>query len=206
MGGDQFEPTEENPMLGWRGASRYYDPRFKAAFVLECQALRMAREQLGLSNIIPMIPFVRTPKEARQVLDIMAENGLRRGQNGLKVYMMCEIPSNVILADQFLPLVDGFSIGSNDLTQLTLGLDRDNGPLTHVANERDPAVKELIRVAIHKCRQQRKYIGICGQAPSDYDDVLEFLIEEGIESISLNPDTVLPGLLKIAKKELALNK
>ena len=206
LGGDQFEPTEENPMLGWRGASRYYDPRFKAAFVLECQALRMAREQLGLSNIIPMIPFVRTPKEARQVLEIMAENGLRRGQNGLKVYMMCEIPSNVILADQFLPLVDGFSIGSNDLTQLTLGLDRDNGTLNHVANERDPAVKELIRVAIHKCREQGKYIGICGQAPSDYDDVLEFLIEEGIESISLNPDTVLPGLLKIAKKELALNK
>lgn len=205
LGGESFEPKEENPMLGWRGASRYYDSKFKPAFALECQALKRARDEYGLTNVVPMVPFCRTPAEGRQVLEVMAENGLKKDENGLQVIVMCEIPSNVILADEFLEIFDGFSIGSNDLTQLTLGLDRDSGIVAHVTNERSPALKELVRQAIRKCKEKGKYIGICGQAPSDHEDFLEFLISEGIESVSLNPDTVLPGLLKIAAKEKQLS-
>lgn len=201
LGGELFEPHEENPMIGWRGASRYYDDNFRAAFALECKAIKRARDEYGLRNIVPMVPFCRTPEEGRKVLAVMAEEGLRRGENELKVYMMCEIPANVILADKFLELFDGFSIGSNDLTQLTLGMDRDSDIIAHIANENDASVKDLIRIVIHKSREQGKYVGICGQAPGDYPEFMAFLVREGIASISLNPDTVLSGLMKIAQTE-----
>jgi pyruvate,water dikinase len=195
IGGDIYEPHEENPMIGWRGASRYYDPKFRKAFALECKALYKARQEMGFANIIPMIPFCRTVEEAKQVIAIMEEAGLdRKADPSLKIYVMCEIPSNVTEADEFLEVFDGMSIGSNDLTQLTLGLDRDSNIINHIANENHPSVKKLIEVAISACRRHKKYIGICGQAPSDYPEYAEFLIKNGIESISLNPDTVIKTL------------
>ena len=202
LGGSLYEPHEENPMIGWRGASRYYDPKFKAAFSLECKALKKVREKIGLTNVVPMIPFCRTPEEGRQCVEAMKANGLDRAKDkNLKIYVMCEIPSNILLADEFLKVFDGMSIGSNDLTQLVLGLDRDSGIVTHIANENNPAVKKMIAEIIAKCLKQKKYIGICGQAPSDYPEFADFLIENKIESISLNPDTVIKNILRIAKKE-----
>ena len=206
VGGALYEPAEENPMLGWRGASRYYDPKFKEAFGLECKALKKVREEIGLKNVSVLIPFCRTPEEGKQVLEAMKANGLERGQNGLKVYIMCEIPSNILLADEFLEICDGMSIGSNDLTQLTLGLDRDSGIVAKIANERNPAVKKLIAEIIKKCKEKNKYIGICGQAPSDFPDYAEFLVEQGIESMSLNPDTIIKTLELVAAKEKQLGK
>jgi len=202
LGGELYEPKEENPMLGWRGASRYYDPKFKDAFALECQAMKKVREEMGFTNVVPMIPFCRTPEEGKQVIEVMKNNGLDRAKDStLRVYVMCEIPSNILLADEFLEIFDGMSIGSNDLTQLTLGLDRDSGIVTHIANENNPAVKKLVADIIHKCRAKNKYIGICGQAPSDYPEFAKFLVDEGIESMSLNPDTVFKIILALAPKE-----
>jgi pyruvate,water dikinase len=199
IGGELFEPEESNPMMGWRGASRYYDEKFKPAFEMECRAIKRAREVFGLKNIWVMIPFCRTVEEARKVLGLMAENGLKRGENDLKVIVMCEIPSNVIRAEKFLEITDGFSIGSNDLTQCLLGMDRDNSRIAYIANETDPAVKETIKNVIKVCRKKKKYCGICGQAPSDFPEFAEFLMKEGIESISLNPDTVVKTILTLAK-------
>ncbi len=190
IGGETYEPDEENPMLGWRGASRYVDDSFKPAFELECRAMKKVREVMGLDHVWAMVPFVRTVEEAREVVDVMAEFGLRRGENGLKIIMMCELPSNALLAEEFLQHFDGFSIGSNDMTQLTLGLDRDSGLVAHRFDERDGAVKALLSMAIKACRNADKYIGICGQGPSDYPDLAQWLLDEGIESVSLNPDTV----------------
>ena len=177
-------------MIGWRGASRYYDPRFEKAFALECEAVAKVRNELGLTNLVVMVPFCRTIEEGKKVIERMAEYGLRQGENDLKVYAMCEIPSNVILAEEFLDVFDGMSIGSNDLTQLTLGIDRDNADLGKIANENDEAVKRLIASVIKTANKMHKYIGICGQAPSDYEDFALFLVKEGIQSMSLNPDTV----------------
>ena len=216
LGGEMYEPKEENPMIGWRGASRYYDPKFEAAFMLECAAVKMVRDEMGLTNVIPMVPFCRTVEEGIKTQEAMASVGLITnyiaGVRHLKttqitpIYVMCEIPANVILADQFLDIFDGMSIGSNDLTQLTLGLDRDSGIVSKVANENNPAVKELIGEIIPKCLARKKYIGICGQAPSDYPDFAQFLVEKGIESISLNPDTVVRTTVAIAEKEKELGK
>ncbi|MEI7765333.1 MAG: phosphoenolpyruvate synthase, partial [bacterium] len=201
-GGEAYEPHEENPMIGWRGASRYYDPKFKDAFGLEVKAMKRVREDMGLTNVIPMIPFCRTPEEGQKVIDTMKEFGLdRTADKTLKVYVMCEIPSNILLADEYLEIFDGMSIGSNDLTQLTLGLDRDSGIVTHIANEKNPSVKKLIAEIIHKCKAKGKYIGICGQAPSDYPDFAKFLIDEGIESMSLNPDTVIKNIMALGKMD-----
>ena len=191
IGGDQFEPQEENPMLGFRGASRYYSDRYRDGFALECQAVKKAREEIGLDNIVVMIPFVRSPREADRVIEVMAEHGLRRGENGLQLYMMCEIPSNVFLAEQYAERFDGFSIGSNDLTQLVLGVDRDSEELSELFDERDEAVKMAIVQVIEKAHQSGCKVGICGQAPSDYPDFAQFLVDSGIDSISLNPDSVL---------------
>lgn len=202
IGGDLYEPHEENPMIGWRGASRYYDPKFREAFSLEVQALKKVREELGLDNVVPMIPFCRTVKEAEAVVEVLRENGLDREKDkNLKIYMMCEIPSNVILADKFLDIFDGLSIGSNDLAQLTLGLDRDSNIISHIANENDPSVKELIATVIKKAKARGKYIGICGQAPSDYPEFAEFLIKEGISSMSLNPDVIIKMQTVVAEAE-----
>jgi pyruvate,water dikinase len=202
LGGDLYEPEEANPMIGWRGASRYYSDNFKAAFGLECQAIKRVRREMGLDNVVVMVPFCRTIEEAQQVLAVMKENDLDREKDKtLKIYVMCEIPSNVVRADDFLELFDGMSIGSNDLTQLTLGLDRDSGVLQHIGNELNPAVKDLISIVIDKCRAKKKYVGICGQAPSDFPEFTEFLIEKGIESISLSPDTVIKTLPLVAQKE-----
>lgn len=198
MGGSRYEPAEENPMLGFRGASRYVAPSFRPCFDLECRALRRVREDMGLTNVQLMIPFVRTVDEAAGVIGALAENGLQRGENGLKVMMMCEIPSNVLLADEFLQHFDGFSIGSNDLTQLTLGLDRESSLVAAAFDERNAAVKSLLRQAIGACRKAGKYVGICGQGPSDHLDLAQWLVEEGIESISLNPDTVMETWLALA--------
>ncbi|TSC94482.1 MAG: pyruvate, water dikinase [Parcubacteria group bacterium Licking1014_1] len=205
VGGELYESEEENPMLGFRGASRYYNEKFKQAFILECKAIKKVREEFGLDNVIVMVPFCRTIEEAKKVLQIMEENGLKQGEKGLKIYVMCEIPSNVILAEQFLEIFDGFSIGSNDLTQLALGLDRDNSELSLIGNEKNEAVKELIEEAIKVCQNNNKYIGICGQAPSDFLDFAQFLVEKGIESISLDPDSVIKTRLLIAEKEKQLN-
>jgi len=204
IGGELFEPEESNPMLGWRGASRYYDEDFKPAFEMECKALKRAREKFGLKNIWVMVPFCRTLEEGEKVLMLMAKNGLKKGKDNLKVIVMCEIPSNVILAPQFLKIFDGMSIGSNDLTQLTLGLDRDSGIVAAVGDERNEAVKDLIKATIKECKKRKKYVGICGEAPSTFPEFAEFLVEEGIESMSLNPDTVIPTTLQIAKKEKSL--
>ena len=201
LGGRGFEPQEENPMLGWRGASRYHSPAFREAFGLECRALRQVREAMGLSNVIPMIPFCRTPEEGDKVLAEMARHGLVRGENGLQVYVMCELPSNVIGAEAFAQRFDGFSIGSNDLTQLTLGLDRDSALVADLFDERHATVKEMIRLAIHTAKRCGRKIGICGQAPSDYPEFARFLVKEGIDSISLNPDAVVGTRLAIAQLE-----
>jgi len=204
VGGYLYEPEESNPMIGWRGASRYYDEEFKPAFGLECKAILKARDEFGLKNIKVMIPFCRTVEEGKKVIETMKEFGLVRGENGLEVYVMCEIPSNVILADQFADVFDGFSIGSNDLTQLTLGLDRDSELVAHIYDERNDAVKRLVAQVIEVAKKRGRKIGICGQAPSDYEEFAEFLVECGIDSISLNPDTVIKTRLKIAEKERAL--
>ena len=201
LGGKQFEPKEENPMIGWRGASRYYDEKYRAAYGLECIALKRVRDEMGLTNVIPMIPFCRTPDEGRRVLAEMEKYGLKRGENNLQVYVMCEIPNNVILANQFSEVFDGFSIGSNDLTQLTLGLDRDSALVAHLFDERNEGVKEMVRLVIERAKKNNRKIGICGQAPSDYPEFAQFLVELGIDSISLNPDTVLKTMLEIAKTE-----
>jgi len=201
LGGRQFEPKEENPMIGWRGASRYYDPRYREGFALECQAMKRVREEMGLTNMILMVPFCRTPEEGKRVLAEMAKNGLVKGENGLEVYVMCELPSNVLLADEFSQIFDGFSIGSNDLTQLTLGLDRDSELVAHLFDERNEAVKRTIAKAITTVKQHGRKIGICGQAPSDYPEFARFLVEQGIDSISLNPDSVMKTMLEIAAAE-----
>lgn len=229
IGGDLYEPKEENPMIGWRGASRYYDPKFRAAFALEIKAFLKVRGEMGLTNVIPMVPFCRTLEEARKVLSLMAEDGLvprslakarNRGKKsvrgrtsdtprlnlGVPTIMMCEIPSNVILADEFLNLFDGFSIGSNDLTQLSLGLDRDSGTIAKIGNENDPAIRKLIGDAIAACKKRKKYSGICGQGPSDLPDFGDFLVRRGIESMSLNPDSVIKTLMRIAKLEKKLKR
>jgi pyruvate,water dikinase len=198
IGGRQYEPHEENPMIGFRGASRYVDESFRPCFELECRALKRVREEMGLTNVQIMVPFVRTVKEAQQVTELLAANGLRRGENGLKVIMMCELPSNALLADQFLQYFDGMSIGSNDMTQLTLGLDRDSAIIAKHFDERDDAVKALLAMAISACRKAGKYIGICGQGPSDHADFARWLLDQGIESISLNPDTVVETWLFLA--------
>jgi pyruvate,water dikinase len=204
LGGSLYEPTEENPMIGWRGASRYYTGHFREAFKLECIALKRVREKKGLSNVKVMVPFCRTPEEGRKVIDTMREFGLKQGEDGLEVYMMAEIPSNVIMADQFAEVFDGFSIGSNDLTQLMLGLDRDSELVSHLYDERNPAVKHMISMVIDKVRKKGKKIGICGQAPSDFPEFAEFLVECGIDSISLNPDSVIKTRLIVAAKEKQL--
>ncbi|MEZ4661407.1 MAG: phosphoenolpyruvate synthase [Caldilineaceae bacterium] len=201
IGGREFEPDEENPMLGFRGASRYYSPRYREGFALECRAIKRVREEIGLSNVVVMIPFCRTVEEADQVLEVMAENGLRRGENGLKVYVMAEIPSNVILATEFAERFDGFSIGSNDLTQLTLGVDRDSGTLTALFDERNPAIMRTIEMLLEKAHAAHTPVGICGQAPSDYPDFAAFLVAHGIDSISLNPDSVINVLQRVAEEE-----
>lgn len=206
IGGKFFEPTEDNPMIGFRGASRYYSPEFKDAFKLECLAVRKVREEFGLKNLKLMIPFCRTPDEAKKVLSVMAEAGLERGKDGLEIMLMCEIPSNVILADQFLSLCDGYSLGTNDLTQLTLGLDRDSELVSHIYDERNQAVKDLVTAVIHKCNEKGKYVGICGQAPSDYPEFAEFVVEAGIQTMSLNPDTIIKTKLAIAELEHKLAK
>ena len=198
IGGEAYEPDEENPMIGWRGASRYVDESFQPAFELECRAMRRIRDELGLHHVWAMVPFVRTVDEAREVVEVMERFGLKRGENGLKIIMMCELPSNALLADEFLEYFDGFSIGSNDMTQLTLGLDRDSGLVAHRFDERDGAVKALLEMAIKACRRHGKYIGICGQGPSDHPDLAEWLMEHGIESVSLNPDTVVDTWRRLA--------
>jgi pyruvate,water dikinase len=201
IGGSAFEPKEENPMIGWRGASRYYDDDYKEGFRLECLAFKKVRDVMGLVNMKAMIPFCRTIEEGKKVLAEMEKYGLKRGVNGLQVYVMCEIPSNVILAREFSQIFDGFSIGSNDLTQLTLGVDRDSAKVAHVYDERNDAVKELIRQVIEKAHRARRKVGICGQAPSDFLDFAKFLVEERIDSISLNPDTVIKTMIEIGKIE-----
>ncbi|WP_029918876.1 phosphoenolpyruvate synthase [Nevskia soli] len=198
VGGSRYEPHEENPMLGFRGASRYISEAFRPCFDLECKALKYVRDEMGLKNVQVMIPFVRTLSEARRVCEILKENGLERGKNDLKLIMMCELPSNAILADEFLEYFDGFSIGSNDMTQLTLGLDRDSATVAAGFDERDPAVKKMLHLAISACRRQGKYVGICGQGPSDHPDLARWLLDEGIESMSLNPDTVVETWLFLA--------
>ena len=199
LGGDRYEPKEENPMLGLRGAARYVSALFRPAFELECRALKQVRDVMGLTNVEVMMPFVRTVEECAAVVELLAANGLQRGDNGLRLIMMCEIPSNVLLADDFLQYVDGFSIGSNDLTQLTLGIDRDSGLVAGGFDERNPAVKKLLAEAIAACNRQGKYIGICGQGPSDHPDLADWLVAQGIGSISLNPDTVVATWHRLAR-------
>ncbi len=204
LGGRYFEPEEHNPMLGFRGASRYYSDRYRDAFGLECQAVRMARDEMGLVNLVPMIPFCRRVKEAEKVLETMEVNGLKRGENGLRVYIMCEIPNNVLLMDEFSRYFDGFSIGSNDLTQLVLGIDRDSELLAQEFDERDPGVLKAMSMAVHGAKRNGRHSGICGQAPSDYPEIAEFLVREGIDSISVNPDSLMRITLKVAKMEQTL--
>jgi len=199
LGGEIYEPEEENPMLGFRGASRYVAKSFRACFELECRAMKLVRNEMGLTNVQLMVPFVRNVEEARGVVELLAANGLKRGEDDLKLIMMCEIPSNALLAEDFLEHFDGFSIGSNDMTQLTLGLDRDSGLVAQAFDERDPAVKKLLSMAISTCNRLGKYVGICGQGPSDHADFAEWLMDEGIQTISLNPDTVVDTWLQLAK-------
>lgn len=201
IGGTRYEPHEENPMIGFRGASRYIDPSFSEAFALECHAVKRVREDMGLDNLWVMIPFVRTLDEGRKVIEVLAKNGLKQGENGLKIIMMCEVPSNALLAEEFLDIFDGFSIGSNDMTQLTLGLDRDSSIVANLFDERDPAVKKMLAMAISAARKKNKYVGICGQGPSDHPDLAQWLMEQGIESVSLNPDTVVDTWLALAKSK-----
>jgi len=202
IGGKRYEPEEENPMIGFRGASRYIDPSFEECFELECRAMRKVRDEMGLTNVELMIPFVRTTEEASKVVDLLSKFGLERGKNDLRLIMMCELPSNALLADEFLEYFDGFSIGSNDMTQLTLGLDRDSGLIAHLFDERNPAIKQLLHLAIQACRKKGKYVGICGQGPSDHPDFAKWLMDEGIESVSLNPDTVISTWLYLAGQEV----
>ena len=199
VAGDIYEPDEENPMIGFRGAARYISDEFKECFALECQAMLKVRNVLGLTNVELMIPFVRTLSEAKAVIEIMEQHGLKRGVDGLKIIMMCEVPSNAIIADDFLEYFDGFSIGSNYLTQLTLGTDRDSGILAHGFDERDPAVIKLIEMAIASAKKKGKYVGICGQGPSDHPDFAAWLVKEGITSLSLNPDTVISTWKQLTK-------
>ncbi|HMS09333.1 MAG TPA: PEP-utilizing enzyme, partial [Pyrinomonadaceae bacterium] len=201
IGGAEFEPHEENPMLGFRGASRYYDDRYKAGFRLECLAMQRVREDMGLTNVKAMIPFCRTVAEGEKVIALMAEHGLKQGENDLEIYAMCELPANVVFADEFLQVFDGYSIGSNDLTQLALGLDRDSEMVAHLFDERDGAVMKMVAMAIDAARRNGKKIGICGQAPSDYPEFADFLVERGINSISLNPDTVISATHHILETE-----
>jgi len=201
IGGKNYEPHEENPMLGYRGASRFVSEEFKDCFELECRALRKVREKMGLKNVWAMIPFVRTPGEGRQVIEVMKEFGLEQGKHDLRIIMMCELPSNALLADEFLDIFDGFSIGSNDLTQLTLGLDRDSGLIAHLFDERNDAVKAMLSMAISACKKRGKYVGICGQGPSDHPDLALWLMDQGIESMSLNPDTVVDTWLMLAASD-----
>jgi len=198
IGGDQYEPNEENPMLGFRGASRYVSEDFRECFAMECEALKKVRDDMGLTNVWVMIPFVRTLEEGRQVIELLKEQGLEQGKNGLKIIMMCELPSNALLADEFLEIFDGFSIGSNDLTQLTLGLDRDSGLIAHLFDERNEAVKRMLAMAIQAANKAGKYVGICGQGPSDHPELARWLMDQGIESVSLNPDTVVETWLYLA--------
>jgi len=206
IGGHYFEPEEENPMIGFRGASRYYDERYREGFALECMAMKKVREEMGLDNLIIMIPFCRRLGEAEKVLTEMEGNGLKRGDKGLQIYVMCEIPNNILLVDEFSKLFDGFSIGSNDLTQLTLGVDRDSEIISHDFDERDPGLMKFISLAIKGAKRNKSHIGICGQAPSDYPEFAKFLVKEGIESISLNPDTVMKTTLKVVAMENKLHK
>lgn len=206
IGGSQFEPQENNPMIGWRGASRYYSEEYEAAFALECKAMKKVRNELGLINVKAMVPFCRDLTEAKKVLAIMSRNGLKRGENGFQAYVMIEIPSNVILADHFAQLFDGFSIGSNDLTQLTLGVDRDNHTVAHVYDENNLAVKELIKHVIKVAKKHHVKIGLCGQAPSDYPKFARFLVEQGIDSISLAPDTIVKTTIELEKLEKSLHR
>jgi pyruvate,water dikinase len=201
IGGDRYEPDEENPMLGFRGASRYVSESFRDCFALECDAIKRVRNDMGLKNVEVMIPFVRTLEEGRKVVELLKEQGLERGKDGLRVIMMCEVPSNAILADQFLEIFDGFSIGSNDLTQLTLGLDRDSGIISHLFDERNEAVKALLALAIKAAKKKGAYVGICGQGPSDHADFAAWLVEQGIDSVSLNPDTVIDTWLYLAEAQ-----
>ena len=202
IGGTEYEPEEDNPMIGWRGASRYYDPKYRDAFALECKAMKKVREEMGLTNLKIMVPFCRTIEEGKKVLDVMKKNGLARGKNGLEVYVMCEIPANVILGEEFCKIFDGFSIGSNDLTQLTLGVDRDSELVSHVYDERNEAVKTLIRNIIKIGKKKKRKVGICGQAPSDYPEFVRFILKEGIDSMSLNPDTVIKTTIDLAKMKV----
>jgi pyruvate,water dikinase len=205
-GGKAYEQVEENPMIGFRGASRYYSPEYKEAFLWECEALKRVRDDMGLNNVKVMLPFVRTPDEGRKAIAVMNSAGLVQGENTLEVYAMCEIPSNVILADLFLEIFDGYSIGSNDLTQLILGVDRDSSLVSSVFDERNEAVKRMIGMAIRACKERGKYIGICGQAPSDYPEITRFLVEEGIDSISLNPDSLLKMRQVVSQLEAKMEK
>jgi len=199
IGGEIYEPDEENPMIGFRGAARYMAEDFKECFAMECKAMKKVRDEMGLTNVEIMIPFVRTLDEAKAVIAILEENGLKRGDNGLRLIMMCEVPSNALLAEQFLELFDGFSIGSNDLTQLTLAMDRDSGILADGFDERNDAVKVLLKMAISTANRLGKYVGICGQGPSDHPDFAQWLVNEGIQSVSLNPDTVIATWQKLTK-------
>ncbi|MGA7392977.1 MAG: putative PEP-binding protein, partial [Terrimicrobiaceae bacterium] len=206
IGGGAYEPGEENPMIGFRGASRYYNPRYQRGFALECAAVKKVRDEMGLKNLKLMVPFCRTVEEGRRVQAEMEKHGLRRGEDGLEIYVMCEIPSNVILADEFAEIFDGFSIGSNDLTQLILGVDRDSEIVAPIFDERNDAVKKMIASVIAAARAKGRKIGICGQAPSDYPEFAQFLVEQGIDSISLNPDTVLKTTVAILEKERETNR
>jgi pyruvate,water dikinase len=205
IGGHNFEPLEHNPMIGWRGASRYYSD-YKDAFALECKAMKKVRDEMGLTNVKLMIPFCRTVEEGKKVLAEMSKNGLKRGRNKLQVYVMCEIPSNVILADEFSKIFDGFSIGTNDLTQLTLGLDRDSELVSHVYDERNDAVKALVATVIQKAKANKRKIGLCGDAPSTYPEFARFLVQSGIDSISLSPDAVISTTLTIVEEEQRLKR
>jgi pyruvate,water dikinase len=206
IGGQYFEPQEENPMIGFRGASRYYDDKYREGFALECRAMLRVRQEMGLTNLILMIPFCRRVDEAEKVMDEMAKNGLKRGENGLEVYIMCEIPNNVILIDEFSRYFDGFSIGSNDLTQLVLGVDRDSVLVAHDFDERDPGVLKMVSMSIQGAKRNHRHSGLCGQAPSDYPEFAEFLVKEGIDSMSLNPDSVMKITLKVLDMEDRLDK
>jgi pyruvate,water dikinase len=206
LGGSYFEMEENNPMLGFRGASRYFDERYREGFALECRAMKKVRNEMGLTNLILMIPFCRTIEEARKVIAEMEKNGLKKGENGLQVYVMCEIPNNVLLIDEFSEFFDGFSIGSNDLTQLTLGVDRDSELLAAEFDERDPGVMKIMAMAVQGAKRNGRHSGICGQAPSDFPEIAEFLVKKGIESISLNPDSVMKITLKVLEVEKKLGR